>query len=103
MKITARYRQDSSKMEIFPVNVYEGSVSWNPGSISDGEEEAKDVTVNGSRLGDFAVASFSLDVQDLILNAQVTSDGTVTCTLYNLTGGAINLSSGTVYVMVLGR
>jgi len=79
----------------------EGSATWNPASIADGNEEAKEVTVTGAALGDFAIASFSLDVTDLVLDAQVTAANTVTCVLANNTGGAIDLGSGTARVKVL--
>lgn len=77
-----------------------GSATWDPGEIGNGAEEAKEVTVTGAVLGDFAMASFSLDVTDLILNAQVTDDDIVSCTLSNSTGGAVNLGEGTLRVCV---
>ena len=77
--------------------------TWDPGSIADGNEEAKEVTVTGAAMGDYATASFSNDVTDLVLNAQVTAADTVTCVLANNTGGAIDLASGTVYVRVFRR
>ena len=77
-----------------------GSATWDPGSIADGDEEATTVTVTGAALGDMAIASFSLDVSDLVLDAQVTAANTVTCVLANNTGGAVDLSSGTVYARV---
>lgn len=80
---------------------FTGSDTWNPASIADGNEEAKEVTVTGAALGDYAIASFSLDVADLVLDAQVTAANTVTCILANNTGGAIDLASGTVRVLVL--
>jgi len=80
-----------------------GSTTWNPGSIANGAEEAKEITVTGVALGDFAIASFSLDVSDLVLNAQVTDDDTVTCILANNTGGAVNLSEGTLRVKVIKK
>jgi hypothetical protein len=80
-----------------------GSDTWNPGSIGDGNEEAKEVTVTGSALGDYAIASFSLDIADLVLDAQVTATDTVTCVLANNTGGAIDIASGTIYVRVFRR
>jgi len=80
-----------------------GSATWDPGSIADGNEESKDVTVTGAVMGDYAIASFSLDVADLALNAQVTATSTATCVLLNNTGDAIDLSEGTVYVRVLRR
>ena len=77
--------------------------TWDPGSIADGGEEAADVTVTGAVIGDYAIASFSNDVADLTLDAQVTAADTVTCVLSNNTGGAVDLASGTVYVRVFRR
>lgn len=81
----------------------EGSATWDPASIANGAEAATDVTVTGAALGDFALASFSLDVTGLVLDAQVTTANTVTCVLANNTGAAVNLSSGTVYVKVFKK
>lgn len=77
-----------------------GSATWNPGAISG--ELAKEVTVTGAALGDFAQASFSLDVQDLLLDAEVTAANTVTCILTNPVSSSdtTNLAEGTVYVKV---
>ena len=79
------------------------SDTWDPGNILDGEEEAKDVTVTDAVLGDFALCSLGTDVLDLVLNAQVTVADTVTCVLANSTGGAINLASSIVRVIVIRR
>lgn len=79
----------------------EASDTWDPGSIADGDEATKDVTVTGAALGDFVLASFSLDVADLALVAAVTAADTVTAQLLNNTGGAIDLGSGTLRVRVL--
>lgn len=78
-----------------------GSVVWNPASIASGNEMAANVTVTGAVLGDYAIASFSLDVQDLVLDAQVTAADTVTCVLANNTGGPIDLAAGTLRVRVI--
>lgn len=75
--------------------------TWDPGSIADGDEEAKEITVTGAVLGDFVLASFSLDVQDLALVASVTAADTVTAQLLNNTGGAIDLAEGTLRVRVM--
>ena len=53
-----------------------GSETKNWGSIADHQEAAEEVTVTGAALGDFAIASMSVDV------------------------GAIDLGSGTLSVMV---
>ncbi len=80
-----------------------GSVTWNPSSIADGDEEAKEVSVTNAALGDYAIASFSLDVKDLVLTANVTAAGIVTCVLANNTGGPINLASGTLRAKVMKK
>lgn len=80
---------------------FEASTTWDPGAILDGNEEAKEVTVPGAKLGDFAMCSFSLDVTDLALRADVTAANTVTVVLGNWTGGSLNLGSGTLRVKVI--
>ena len=79
------------------------SDTWDPGSIADGDEEAKEVAIEGAELTDYAFASFSLDVEDLQLSADVTAQDVVTCVLSNNTGGAIDLGSGTLHVRVWKR
>jgi hypothetical protein len=83
-----------------PRHWLQASDTWDPGNIADGAEEAHDVTCDDAELGDFAIASFSLDVSDLTLTADVTAANTVTAILSNSTGGAVNLGSGTIRVRV---
>ena len=79
-----------------------GSATWDPGSIADGNEEAKEVTVTGAALGDFVIGvSHTIDVADVTLTAAVTAADTVTCVLANNTGGAIDIATGTVAVRVI--
>ena len=73
------------------------------GSVNDGDEAAEEVTVTGAQLGDFALASMSIDTTDITLTATVTAADTVTVILANNTGGAIDLGSGTLYVIVMPR
>ena len=73
------------------------------GSVSDGDEATEDVTVTGAQLGDFAFASMSIDTTDITLTATVTAADTVTAVLANNTGGAIDLASATLYIMVIPR
>ena len=84
----------------FAVGQLKATTTWDPSSIANGAEEAKEITVTGAALGDLALASFSLDVADLQLDAQVTAANTVTATLSNNTGAAVDLSSGTLTVLV---
>ena len=85
----------------FTINQKAVTKTWDPGSIASGAEETIDITVSGAVLTDYVLVSFSLDVLDLQLTAQVTGVSTVTAQLSNLTGGAIDLASGTVSVSVL--
>ena len=80
---------------------YYAEATWNPASILDGDEVAVDVTVPGAKLGDFAFASFSVDVADLVLDANVVAADTVAVVLNNNTGGAVDLGSGTLRVKVV--
>ena len=80
----------------------EASTTWNPASltISPCDVTANTVTVAGAKLGDFAIASFSLDLSDTELNAAVTAANTVTVTLSNATDVTKDLASGTLRVRV---
>jgi hypothetical protein len=82
---------------------YNGSATWDPGNIADGDEEATTITVTGAALGDFVLVSFSLDIADLVLSGAVTAADTVTAVLANNTGAGVDLASGTVYARVLSR
>ena len=44
----------------------DGSATWDASSIADGDEEAKEVTVTGASLGDFAQAALSIDTINCI-------------------------------------
>lgn len=76
------------------------SATWDPASILDGDMVAVDTVVTGAALGDFVMASFSLDVADLVLSSTVTATNTVTTVLANNTGATVNLSSGTLRLRV---
>ena len=86
-----------------PQDYVEGSATWDPGSIGDEDEEVKEITVTGAALGDFCLVSHTVDVADLILSGQVTAANTVTASLANVTGGAIDMASGTVTARVWKR
>jgi hypothetical protein len=81
-------------------NSFNASTVWDAPPILDGDEVVTSVTVTGAALGDFASASFSIDVSDLTLTAEVVETNTVECQLSNNTGGTVDLNSGTIYVEV---
>ena len=78
-----------------------GSATWDPASILDGGFAAQDFTVTGAVLGDFVLASAPVDVVDVLVSAQVTAANTVTVTIQNETGGAVDLATGTWRVLVI--
>ena len=101
LKDARRYYLDEYFNQLPALNAYlQGSETKDWGSISDGDEAAEEVTVTGAALGDFAVATMSIDVTDLVITASVTAANTVTVILSNETGGAIDLGSGTLTVKV---
>jgi hypothetical protein len=77
------------------------SASWDPGSIAVGAETSTTVTVTGAQLGDFVLASYSIDIQELTISASVSAADTVEVVLANNTSASVDLASGTVYVLVL--
>lgn len=87
---------------VFPARILTGSATFNPPSIANGASTTTTVTVTGSVLGNRALASFSLDTTGVALVAQVTSANTVTVIFLNLTGGSVDLASGTLAATVFG-
>lgn len=79
----------------------EGSVSWDPGSIANGAQLQQAVTVTGAALGDYVVASSSISLGGLHLNAEVSATDTVTFTLSNASGGAVDLGTATYRARVI--
>lgn len=69
---------------------------WDPGSIANGAKEGVDVSLPGLRAGDRVVATFSLDLQDMVLSAAWKSNNVARATLSNNTGGAVDLAEGTL-------
>lgn len=87
---------------VFPARILTGSKTFDPPSIADKASTTTTVTVTGAVLGNRALASFSLDTSGVSLEAQVTSANTATVIFSNLTGGAVDLASGTLAVSVFG-
>lgn len=73
------------------------ATTWDPSSISDGDEESKNVVVTNSATGDIVTFVFG-EIEDLQLTGFNNSDSvlTITAVLSNSTGGSIDLPSGTL-------
>lgn len=76
------------------------SATWNPPNLASGASTSTTITVTGAVLGNFVQPSFSLDLQGMQLTGNVSSANTVTAVLSNLTGGSIDLASGTLKARV---
>lgn len=76
------------------------SATWDPPSLVSGASELQTIAVAGAALGQFAQAAFSLDLQGMSLTGYVSAANTVTVVLSNLTGGTLDLGSGTLKVSV---
>lgn len=76
------------------------SATWDPPSLVSGASESQTIAVAGAVLGQLVQASFSLDLQGMSLIGYVSAANTVTVVLSNLTGGTLDLGSGTLKVSV---
>lgn len=79
---------------------YFATKTFDPPSVATANKTSTTITVTGAVLGDFVVASFSLGLQQIIMNAYVSAADTVTVDYWNFTGSPINLASGTIRVGV---
>lgn len=79
-----------------------GTTNVDFGSVADGGVTTVSVTVTGAALGDVVLGvSHTLNLTaGAILHGQVTATNTVSVTLYNRTGGALDPASGTVRAVV---
>lgn len=78
-----------------------GSATYNPASLGDGAGATTTVSVIGAALGDFAVASFSLDIQGITVTAWVSASNVVSVRFQNESGGTVDLAEGTLRIRVI--
>ena len=79
------------------------SGTWDAASVADGDAVSNNFTVSGAVAGDTAIASYPGSVSGLGITAHVSATDTVTVTLLNNTGGAVDLASGTWKIDVFKR
>lgn len=101
-----RFRQKSS----VPTTDLDGNVvgidlsassAYDPPSLADGVGTTTTVAVAGAVLGDFALVSFSLDLQGITVTAYVSAAATVSVRFQNESGGTLDLAAGTLRVKVI--
>jgi hypothetical protein len=91
---------NGSAWALLAPRLLEASATYDPPSLAAGDGATATVTITGAALGDFARASFSLDLQGITLTAWVSAANTVSARFQNGTAGTIDLGSGTLRVRV---
>jgi len=84
-----------------PLYGVSGIASYDPPSIAAGGTASTTVTVTGAIVTDTVVASFTLPLGGLLMFAEVTAANTATVRLFNPTGSAIDIASGSLTVRVV--
>lgn len=85
----------------FSVGQVAWTATWNPSAIAAAGYESTNVTVPGAAVGDFVMVSLDAIVtNDMIISGHVSAADNVRVVLFNPTAGSINLSSGTLSVLV---
>jgi hypothetical protein len=77
------------------------TATWDPASVLAAQSTSTTISWPGAQMGDFVLASFSLDLQGCTLSAYVSAVNVVTAVISNPTTTAIDLASGTLKVLVL--
>ena len=96
----AQWGWNGSAWELVVPRLLQASVTYDPPNLAAGTGGTNSVTIPGAALGDFARASFSLDLQGITLTAWVSAADTASVRFQNGTTGTIDLASGTLRVRV---
>lgn len=84
------------------LTAYQGTFTWNPADIADGDSDSTTATVPGVKVNSLScVRVFApYPLQGLVAGGEISADDTVKVTLVNNTGGSVNLASGVWGVIV---
>ena len=86
---------------VSPAALYlQASATYDPPRLAVGSGATATVTVVGAALGDFAICSFGLDVQGIMVTAYVSAADTVACRFQNDSGKPLDLQSATLRARV---
>jgi len=81
-------------------NVLNASKTFDPPSCPTGTQTATTVTVTGALPGDFVQLSFSQNLSGMVLHGSIDVADTATAIFINMTGGTVDLPSGTLRARV---
>jgi hypothetical protein len=90
----AQWGWNGSAWTLVAPRLLQASISYDPPSLAASEGVTTAVAVAGAALGDFARASFSLDLQRIALTAWASAEDTVSVRFQNGTVGVVDLGSG---------
>ncbi len=79
-----------------PRRLLTGTATWDPPSVAAGAQTMTTLTVNQAAVGEPLFVGFDKDLQGMQLTGYVSAAHTVTVVMRNGTGGAIDLTGGTV-------
>ncbi|WP_372624733.1 DUF2793 domain-containing protein [Falsiroseomonas sp.] len=94
----AQWGWNGSAWTLVVPRLLQASVTYDPPNLAAGEGVTTNAAVTGAALGDFARASFSLDLHGVTLTAWVSAAETVSVRFQNGTADAVDLGSGTLRV-----
>lgn len=82
-------------------NTFKATATWDPASLLAGVTASTTITVTGAAVGDIAYATHDqIGANDVLISAHVQSANTVRVVVDNLTGGVLDIASGTLSVLV---
>jgi len=73
----------------------QGSTTWDPASLVPGQQDFINISCPGVKFGAQCTVGVPYDVQNMFVQATVTSANNVRVAVYNSSGGTVNLGSGT--------
>lgn len=79
----------------------EANLTYAGSTISNAASTTVTGTLTGAALGNYVIASSSIDLQGCLISANVTSTDNVKVTISNLTGGSITLGAATIRARVI--
>lgn len=93
---------DSGSGNTWTTRVLRGSKTYDAPNLAAGAQTSTTITVTGATTGsgDIAEVRYANNIGGISIYAEVTAADTVTAWLTNLTSGAIDLASGTIYATV---
>ena len=103
IQVRGRIEREFARLDTdYPFKVLRASATWNPPSIGNGAVTSVVVDCLGAKIGDPVAVGFTANAagNDILWSGYVQAADKVRVTFLNQTGGALDLASGTVNVLV---